>query len=126
MALNGTDILLLVDGVVVGSQRGLTVDESSDVIDVSSKEGRAMRVLPGRYQTTFSLEHLYVPSDTAYQSLRDANRNGTFVQVIRQEEGANFEEADAIVTSLSGDFPDQAEAVISVELQVDGEWTAVV
>lgn len=128
-ASNGTDILLLADvagvATVVGSQRGSTFEETTETIDVSSKESRAMRVLPGRYASTVSLEHLYVPSDTAYEALRDANRNGTFITITRREFESDFEEASAVVTSMSGDFPDQGEAVISVELQVDGEWTAL-
>ena len=128
-AVNGTDVLLLADvggsPTVVGSQRGVTFEETSESIDVSSKEGRAMRVLPGRYSSTVSLEHLYVPSDTAYLAIRDANRDGTFLTIRRQEFGSPFEEASCIVTSVSGEFPDQGEAVISVEVMVDDIWNAV-
>ena len=128
-AVNGTDVLLLADvggsPTVVGSQRGVTFEETSENIDVSSKEQREMRVLSGRYSSTVSLEHLYVPTDTAYLALRDANRNGTFITIRRNEFGSSFEECSAIVTSLSGEFPDQGEAVISLELMVDGAWSAV-
>jgi TP901-1 family phage major tail protein len=128
-ATNGTDVLLLADvggsPTVVGSQRGVTFEETSENIDVSSKEQREMRVLSGRYSSTVSLEHLYVPDDTSYLALRDANRNGTFITIRRQEFSSPFEECSAIVTSLSGEFPDQGEAVISIELMVDGAWSAV-
>lgn len=124
MAMNGTDVLLRVDGVIVGSQRGVTFAENSAEIDTSSKESRAMRVLPGRYDATVSLEALYVPTDTAYLALQTANRNGDFVTIIRQEEGATLESASAIVTGMEGDFPDQEAGTIAVELRVDGEWTA--
>lgn len=128
-AVNGTDVLLLaaVGGTptVVGSQRGVTFEETSENIDVSSKEQREMRVLAGRYSSTVSLEHLYVPSDTAYLALRDANRSGEFITIRRSEFGSPFEECSCIVTSLSGDFPDQGEAVVSVEVMVDGAWAAV-
>lgn len=128
-AINGTSILLLADvggtPTVVGSQRGVTFDETSDTIDVSSKESRSMRVISGRYSTTVSLEHLYVPTDLAYLALNTANRTGAFITIRRQELASDTEEASAIVTSISGDFPDQGEAVISVELQIDGDWNAL-
>lgn len=128
-ATNGTDVLLLADvgGVptVVGSQRGVTFEETTETIDTSSKDSRAMRVKAGRYASTVSMEHLYVPSDTAYLALRDANRNGTPITITRREFGLDFEEACAIVTSISSDHPDQGESVISVELEVDGFWSAV-
>lgn len=128
-ATNGTDVLLLADvagtPTVVGSQRGLTIEETTETIDTSSKDSRAMRVKAGRYGSTVSLEHLYVPTNTAYLALRDANRNGTAITITRREFGLNFEEACAIVTSLSSDFPDQGESVISIELEVDGFWLPI-
>lgn len=131
MAMNGTDILLLANtGTVlvpvwetVGSQRDATFDEATAEIDVSSKTSRAKRVLPGRYSANVSLDALYVPSDAAYLVLKNAMRNGTMVQILRQESGASLESADAIVTSLSEKAPDQAEATVSISLVIDGEWT---
>jgi len=127
MAMNGTDILLLVfDGAaydVVGSQRDVTFEETTDEIDVSSKDSRNKRVLPGRYSATISLDALYVPSDDAYEKLQDAMRTGVAVKVMRQEDGVSLESADAIVTSISAAGPDQGEATISVALTIDGAWT---
>lgn len=125
MAMNGTDILVLIEGVVMGSQRDVTFDETTDAIDVSSKDGRARRVLPGRYASDVTFDALYVPSDTAYQSLKDAMRLGTFVTVRRQESGVALEDAEAIVTSLSDKGPDQAEATVSIGLAIDGDWVEV-
>ena len=124
MAMNGTDILIWIDGNCVGSQRDVTQDETTDEIDVSSKDSRAMRVLPGRYGSTISLDALYVPSDTAYTALLNAMRNGTFVEVVSIEEGVVLESADAIVTSLSKAGPDQGEATVSISLRIDGEWVS--
>ena len=130
MAMNGTDILLLVNTgtipspvyEVVGSQRDVTFEETTDEIDVSSKDGRAKRVLPGRYSATISLDALYVPSGAAYQALKDAMRNGMLIKVLREEGGVSLEEADALVTSLSEAGPDQGEATVSTALTIDGEW----
>lgn len=124
MAMNGTDILIWIDGDAVGSQRDVTVDETTEEIDVSSKDQREMRVLPGRYGATMSLDALYVPDDTAYLALRAAMRNGTFVEVVVIEEGVVLESADAIVTSLSRNGPDQGEATCSCGLRIDGAWVS--
>ena len=133
MAMNGTDVLLLVNTgtpsvpsyEAVGSQRDVTFDETTEEIDVSSKDGRAKRVLAGRYGSTVSLDALYVPTDDAYLALRDAMRDGDLILVALENDGVTEETADALVTSLSRNFPDQAEGTVSISLTIDGEWTEV-
>ena len=123
--MNGTDILIFIDGVAVGSQRDVTFQENTAEIDVSNKQaGRAQKVIPGRYSASVSLDALYVPDDTAYQSLQTAMRDGLAVSVVRTENGATTESASAIVTSLSETGPDQDAATVSCDLTIDGEWTA--
>ena len=99
MAMNGTDLLVLVNTgtpgtpvyEAVGCQRDATLDEATATIDVSCKESRAQRVLPGRYSGTVSLDALYVPTDAAYLALRDANRNGDMILIAREEYGVAIE-----------------------------------
>jgi hypothetical protein len=122
VATNGTDILILIEGHVVGSQRDATFDEKTDEIDASSKLSRAKRVLPGRYSATVSGEALYIDSDAGRIALEDAMRLGTFVTVRRQEAGGEVEEAEAIVTSLGTSAPDQDVAITSFELAIDDQW----
>ena len=123
--MNGSDVLLFVDGVAVGSQRGVEFSEDTAEIDVSNKQaGRAQRVIAGRYSASVSLDALYVPDDTGYQSLQSAMRNGTAVTVVKTESGVTIESASAIVTSLSERDPDQDASTISCDLTIDGEWTA--
>lgn len=131
--MNGADFLLLADiGTpeapaykVVGGQRDATVDETTASIDVSSKDRRPRRVIPGRYQSSASLDALYVPDDEAYQALVEANRQGKLIKVVKQEFGDPIEMADAVVTSISGSYPDQGECVVSISLDIDGEWEPV-
>ena len=133
MSMNGSDVLLLVNiGTAdvpvyqaVGSQRDVTFEEATEEIDVSSKDSRAKRVLPGRYSATISLDALYVPTREDYDALKNAMRDGELILVARQEEGVTTETANALVTSMSEAFPDQGEATISVSLTIDGEWTEV-
>ena len=124
MAMNGTDILIAIDGDIVGSQRDVSYDETTAEIDISSKDSRAGRYLPGRYGATMSLDALYVPTDTAYLALQSAMRNGDMVEVWSMEEAVVIESASAIVTSLSRSGPDQGEATVSISLRIDGEWAS--
>jgi TP901-1 family phage major tail protein len=107
---------------LVGSQRDVTFEETSEEIDVSSKDSRAKRVLAGRYGASISLDALYVPTDAAYQALRDANRDGELILVAREYDGVTQETASALITSMSESFPDQGEGTISISLTIDGEW----
>jgi len=133
MAKNGANVLLLVNTgtdqaptyTVVGSQRNLSREETTEEIDVSSKDSRAKRVLAGRYSSSLSLEALYVPSDQAYLALRDTMRNGDLIKIRIEDDSVAVEEADALITSMSEEYPDQAEATISCDLTIDGEWAEV-
>ncbi len=130
MAKNGADILLMVNVgteampqyLAVGSQRDFSREETTEEIDASSKDSRAARVIAGRYGSTISLEALYVPTDEGYLALRDAMRNGDLIKVRISDENTPTEEADALITSLSEEYPDQAEATVSCDLTIDGEW----
>jgi len=133
MAVNGTDVLLLVNTgttetptyEVVGSQRDATLEEASDTIDFSSKDSRAQRVGYGRYSGTISLDALYVPTDAAYQKLKAANRAGDLILVAKEEAGVVTETVTAKIDTMSESFPDQGEATISISLTIDGFWTEV-
>ena len=131
--LNGTDVLLLVNVgtevspsyVEVGSQRDATIDESNAEIDFSSKEGREARVAAGRYGSTITLEALYVPDDEAYLALKNAQRAGDAILVRVSELGVEMEEADAVITGFTRNFPDQDASTCSIGLTIDGAWRTV-
>lgn len=130
MAINGTDVLLKVNTntsaspvwVAVGSQREASFEDTTEEIDVSTKDGREKVILPGRYGSSVTLDSLYVPSDTAYLALKDAMRDGDLIMIQTTQSGSIVEAATALVTSMSTSFPDQDAATISISLVVDGEW----
>jgi len=131
--MNGADVLLYVNTgsdaqptwTAVGSQRNASIQETTDAVDYSSKDGRAARVFGGRYASSISLDALYVPTDSAYGALKTAFRNGDLIQVRVSENQVDTEQASAVITDMSREYPDQAAATISVSLTVDGEWTEV-
>jgi predicted secreted protein len=129
--VNGVDVIVQVQEpagtgsfVTVGSQRGTTIGETTNPIDISSKERREGIFLPGRYGSTMSLEHLYIPNSSGYAKLQTAMRTGTYVRLRRFELGTGLEEANAVVSGLSGSFPDQDAAVISADFTISGAWEA--
>lgn len=125
MSRVGTDVLVVIEGEVVGCQRDVTFTENTAAIDVSCKEQREQRVLAGRYSSEITLDSLYVHDDTGYLSLVAAMRNGDLVTVIRREPAgeAGDSTAEALVTSISDRFPDAAESTVSVSLTIDGAWS---
>ena len=129
--MNGTDVLILVEispGVfsAVASQRGAQLAESTALRDLSSKDtGRARFAAAGRYEANISFDALFVESDAAFAALRDAKRNGTEIKLRKQDAGIAVEEANAIITSMTTDFPDQEEATISLEAAVNGFMIAI-
>jgi predicted secreted protein len=107
----------------VASQTQARFDEKTKAIDITNKSSRNKLFIPGEYDATVTLDHLYIPTDAAYAQLKSAMRNGATVMVQRQESGAALEQASAIVTQMSGDFKDKAPATIAVTMQITGPWT---
>lgn len=130
--MNGTDIVILadVDGLgtftVLGSQRDAQISESNQLRDLSEKTQRERLVAAGRYEASVQFGGLYVPTDTAYIALRDAMRAGTPIKLRMSQQGTDVEEATAIITDMTRDFPDQEEATIALEAALDGAITALV
>jgi len=121
--INGAAVLLKVGGNTVGSQTNVTFNENLDALDVSSKDSRSRKLIGGRYSATVTLDAMFVPDDTALATLKTAIRSDGAVEIVRYY-GADFEEADAIVTSINEGFPDQAPATLSVTLEITGDWSA--
>ncbi len=127
--MNGTNVLVLTETtpgsgsfIVVGSQTGVSFDEKTSAIDMSNKDARGFVGVPGRYKATLKLDSLFVPTISGYTSLKTAMRTGVTVKVKRQEGGNPIETADAIVTDLSENFPDQGSSKCSASFEVTGGW----
>lgn len=133
MGFNGSGLLLMVNTgteqspayEVLPSQRDATIEESDAGIDVSNKDSRNQRILPGRYSSTISVDKLFVPSDDVYAVLKNCIRTGAMVLAAKEESDVVIETATVRVDSLSEAYPDQAESVVSIGLTVDGAWEAV-
>ena len=131
--MNGSDVLVQVETpadsgfyVTVGSQRGATFGETTNPIDMSSKESRLGFFNPGRWTSTISFEYMYIATASGYARLKAASRDGEYVRLRRRERGVNTEIAQCVVTSISEAAPDQDAVVVSADFQLNGGWEAVV
>lgn len=128
--INGTSVLLQVRTAVspdvfttLGSQRGATIDRTAAEIDTSSKDGIDFTGLPGRRESTVSLDALLVPSDAARTALITAWETNAMCKIKRTAVGAEVaKSADCFITTLHEEYPDQDSAVFSVNLKISGSW----
>lgn len=135
MAMNGTLFVVQVNTgtdvapvwTTVAGQTGAKVDETTDAIDVSNKDAREGKFTPGRYGSTVSLDGLVDnPVGVGYTALQSAMRDGTLVKLQTMIDSVAVETAQAVVTSLSSDYPDQDSATFSAAFTVSGAWSAAV
>jgi TP901-1 family phage major tail protein len=125
MAINGSAVLLIVNGVEVAAQTGLSIEESNEMIEASHKQSTYASYLYGRTEGSLSLEALYVPTDAGFQALKNAFKNKEVVTVRISENGTAVEEADALIESMSREYPDNDVATISVELKLNEAFTTL-
>lgn len=132
MALNGTQVLLMVfdatanegagEYVSVAEQTGLSMEESVNLIEASSKESDHTKWLYGKSDGTLSLEALYVPNDRGLALLKQAKKERKPILVRRDEAGQPIEQVEALIETISTEFPDNDNATVSVDLQLNGNW----
>lgn len=129
-AINGNTILIHVGNAVVGSQRGVTIDSSADMLDVSDKTSNGAKFIAGKTTDTISLSSFYVVGDVPQAALRSAYDAGTEVDVDWYEDvivsgtptSTQLKTAQALVSSLSVSGPDHGPAETEVTLQITGGW----
>ncbi|MGM7683750.1 phage tail tube protein [Cytobacillus sp. Hm23] len=133
MTLRGIDIVILANTgtageptfTVVGGQRGATIEEVAETVDITNKGSNgAYEYEYGLYGFTISADGVYIPDDAAYTALKDAIRNKEKVLVQWKEGEGNIEQGLCLVTSRSVEGPYDGEATYSFELQGTGTLQA--
>lgn len=131
--IDGAAVLVLVnlgDDVTpnwtpVAEQTNLSTESTRNLIEASSKDSNATKWIYGKQDDTVSLEALYVPNDAAFKALEDAMKNKESVVLRRTENGTDIEEATALVSTISKEWPDNDASTVSVEFQLDEPWTPI-
>jgi TP901-1 family phage major tail protein len=131
-AKDGASVLVLVPDpnspgsyIPVAEQTNLSRESSRNLIEASSKDSDHTKWIYGKKDDTVELEALYVPNDAAMQALRNAQENKEIVVLRRTEDGTAVEQAEALVSTISDEFPDNDVSTVSVEFQLNTSWTPV-
>ncbi len=129
MASKGVDILIMVNTgteelptwTPVGGQRGATLSESVETIDVTHKASGGYKEYEYGYAGwSISADGVYIPDDIAYKALQDAMRQKQKIKVRWQESGTDTFEGTALVISRDLEGPYEGESTYSMELQGTG------
>jgi len=138
--MRGVDILIMIDKdslastptgvaewVAAGGQRNATISETSEALDVTTKDGGAgsYQYEYGLYGWSISADGIYAPSEEAFSLLKQAMRQRKKVKVRISEAGTAKEEGEALITSLDTEAPYDDSATYSMEFQGTGFLTAV-
>jgi hypothetical protein len=126
MAVNGNTILMKIGTDTIGSQRGVTMDSSSEMLDVSTKSDDDAVFIPGKRADTVTLNSFYVVGDTAQAAIRTAYEANNAVTLFWAEGGTNLKtNTTSYISSMSISAPEHGPAESEVTLQVSGGWSAV-
>lgn len=116
----GVDVLVYVDGTVVGGQSGATLNRDTNVIEVTSKESGWAENLAGVKSWSIDCEGYVVVDDTAYIALEDAWETGTAIEVeIIVPNGSTYT-GDAIIESFPLEAPQDDAMTFSLSLKGTG------
>jgi hypothetical protein len=94
---NGTNITVLVttDGgttfAAIGSETNAVFSQTTEYIDVSTKESRKRAGLPGKYSASVTVDNMYVEGSANVALLETASRNGTTIAIQRAVAGEGTE-----------------------------------
>ena len=119
---------------LVALQRGLTVEDTREIIDASHKGSDFAEQTYGRRSGTLSFDGLKPDPDFAgaaatHNALRDAMDNKYEVQVELREVGSqgtvNRYAAMALIGTLSAEYPDNDVATFTCELTLQEPLTLV-
>lgn len=121
-AVSGIDFSLSAGGQVLAGQRGVTLDLSMDIIDITSRDSLWwMTHLAGLRSWSISFDALYMEDDTAEQNIENAYFNHTSIAIIITTPAGNTYNGTCFLTSYSFEGPYSAESTASGTLQGSGE-----
>lgn len=131
--VKGVDLLIFVEDpgtpgsyIIVGGQRGATLSESVETIEVTNKLSNGYKEFEyGFGEWSISADGVYIKDDAAFTALKNAMRNKQKVKVRVQEEGQYTEEGFALVTSRELEGAYDGEATYSLEFTGTGLLTPV-
>lgn len=125
--IRGLEILISVNGTVVGGQRGASLSMSADELDITDKTTEGYKAfLVGLKEWNISCDGLVCTDDTGYQALFNAFLSGDVVQVqFKQEKGGFGYKGDMVIASMDFDAQYDDALTYSCELKGAGALSAI-
>mgnify|MGYP003148097759 CR=1 FL=1 len=122
MAVDGNEIGILIGTDLIGSQRGVSITRSAEMLDISDKTDDDAKFLAGKRTMGVECGAFYVSGDTAYAALVTAYEAGTSVTMVWSDDAnevapGTIKTTSAFVQSMSIDGPSHGPAEISISLQ---------
>lgn len=126
MRILGKDIVLHVDGTMIGLSTSCVIDVNLDVAETASADARAKAFKAGRYSYTLAIDKLYDGQGEG----SDGNRllayqlSGTVVDfTIAHTTEGDYMSGQALITNTSINAPAQGYATHRVNMQGTGALT---
>lgn len=120
-AVSGVAFSLGLGGKILAGQRGVTMNFSMDLIDVTSRDSNWwMTHLAGLRSWTIDFDALFLEDDAAEQAVEDAWINHTSLAVVITTPAGNTYSGTTYLTSYSFEGPYSAESVASGTLNGSG------
>lgn len=121
-AVSGVNFTLSVGGEVLAGQRGVTLNLSMDIIDITSRDSSWwMNHLAGLRSWTIDFDALYLEDDTAEQNIENMYFNQESAAIIITTPAGNTYSGTCFLTSYSFEGPYSAESTASGTLNGSGE-----
>lgn len=125
--INGSAMLLLIEGTAVAFGKSLNFNLSKATIDVSNKDSASNKeIISGQKSGSFDFDGIYVDNPTyGYEDIF-ALWQGTATATIRiamSTTGTKYYEAEAIVTNLTLTAPMEDAITFSCTLEISGAVT---
>jgi TP901-1 family phage major tail protein len=125
--IRGLEVLISINGTVVGGQRGASLSMSADELDITDKTTEGYKAfLVGLKEWTISCDGLVCTDDQGYKKLFDAFLNSTVVQVqFKQEDGTFGYQGPMVIASMDFDAQYDDALTYSCELKGAGALSAI-
>ena len=118
--IRGLEVLISIDGTVLGGQRGASLSMSADELDVTDKNTTGYKkFLVGLKEWSISCDGLVVLNEQGYDALFNAFIAGDVIEVeLRKEDNSFGYKGDVVISSM--DFDAQYDDALTYSCELKG------
>lgn len=127
-AIATSEALTLAATTKLAGQRGLSVDEKIDTLDVSNKDSGGRKIYaPGRIETKIAVDGMEVYGDASLELLKTKLRAKEVVYATKMDiKDGSAQCAPVLITSFKEDAKDGSEVTYAFDLVLCDDWAEVV